>query len=254
MSTPEQRRVLTSLIESKDLGGLSNDDLALTQAPLRSLTQREASGLLDTLLAQPRKVDPEAKPAGYDDDLYGAAMHFAARARMERLQLAWEPSGIYHPLGAAVKQNKLDQVPEWPAVLREMIDLFFDEEYRHGDKWCWQEFCGVETFPRLMEYRIWKRRDARLREEYEARREEIRAEQEIRTREREAHMRAVNEERHAAQAAAEPPKPERKPMSEEEVFGENLELTRKRREERRKRLEAQARRNFQSRQRAREED
>lgn len=105
----------------------------------------------------------------YDHPVMAAAERFVERADEERLQLAKATWVVYLDMLKRVNASDIRKLrnpktgeplawksgkPMWPDILRFMVDVYFDHDYRRGDAWAWQDFCGVETFHRLLEYAL----------------------------------------------------------------------------------------------------
>lgn len=117
------------------------------------------------------RLNPRSGGGGrnYDQDVMAAAERFVERADKERLQLAKATWVVYLDMKKRVDSSDIRKLrnpetreplawkngkPMWPGILRFMVDMYFDHDYRHGDAWAWQDFCGVETFHRLLEYAL----------------------------------------------------------------------------------------------------
>lgn len=192
----------------------------------------------------------------HDGPVMTAAKHFVKRAEHEGLQLARGAHIIYYDLNARVDSSGIKSLkdpqtgeqlrwlngkPVWPDLLLGMVDEYFDSEYPHGDKYCWQDFCGVETFGRLKEKLTWRMFDHRGKVSFESHRDEIEEGLQREWQETEARLRSVNAQRHTIEPeiTAEPARA----MTAEDLFGDDLEEYQRLREARRKKIAAKVKRN-----------
>lgn len=190
--------------------------------------------------ARPRRPTPEpstARKRSHDSPVMLAARHFAKRAEGAGLQLAKPAAIIYYDIDARVNQSGLrkldlawsDGKKVWPDLLLGMVDEFFATEYRHGDRWAWQDFCGVETFTRLRDRLVFRLTDQRDRAAWQ-RNERMNAELQAGWDEIASAMRSENTQRHAEDVT--PEVTPVAPMSAEELFGDDLDEYRRLRDKR----------------------
>jgi hypothetical protein len=216
---------------------------------------------------RPRRPDTTetttvAKPERrrHDGPVMKAAKYFVTLAEQEHLQLARGATIIYYDLDARVRASGLMKLDlaypsgakvAWGDVLMAMIEQFFEAEYRHGDKWCWQEFCGVETFGRLQDYVIWRAKQSQHKAEHDARSARMNAELEAGWQEIEAAMRSANEQRHRDNDGGEVPLAPVPSVEKtaEDLFGDDLEAYQQQRARRQRKLEQKVARQARSNQR-----